>query len=364
MSEPTSRTGPTSTRGQDARPPRAPQDVARFVADLPKAELHVHLVGAASVPTVLELARRSPDAGVPTDEDALREFYRFTDFAHFIEVYIAVNSLVTTGEDVESLVVGLARDLAGQNVRYAEVTVTPYSHLLVGIAAQDVTAALEAGRRRAASEHGVELGYVFDIPGELGAEAGVRTARWVIDHAPSGTVAFGLGGPEIGFPRELFAEAFDMVRAHGLPTVPHAGETTGPESVWAALERLGASRVGHGINAVQDERLLAHLAERQVPLEVCPTSNLRTGAVADLAEHPFPRLREAGVPVSLASDDPGMFDTTLNREYELAHTVFGLSTGELADLARAAVEHSFAPEETRRRVLAEIDEVTGSGGAG
>ncbi|MFP5346711.1 MAG: adenosine deaminase, partial [Actinomycetes bacterium] len=127
----------------------ASAEVAAFVAALPKAELHVHLVGSASVPTVLELARARPGRGVPTDEAALREFYRFTDFSHFIDVYLAVNELVRSGEDVEALVVGLARDLAANTVRYAEVTVTPYSHLLVGIPAPDITAALENGRRRA-----------------------------------------------------------------------------------------------------------------------------------------------------------------------------------------------------------------------
>jgi len=279
-----------------SEPSGVPADVSAFVAALPKAELHVHLVGAASVPTVLELARRRPDAGVPSDEAALRDFYRFTDFAHFIEVYIAVNALVTTGEDVEALVVGLARDLAAGNVRYAEVTVTPYSHLMVGIPAEHVTAALESGRRRAASSHGVELGYVFDIPSECGPQSGVDTARWVLDHAPTGTVAFGLGGPEIGFPREVFGDAFDMVRASGLPSVPHAGETTGPESVWSALDRLGAQRIGHGIGAAQDDRLMAHLADRRIPLEICPTSNICTGAVRDLTEHPFMALWDAGVP--------------------------------------------------------------------
>jgi aminodeoxyfutalosine deaminase len=331
-------------------------EVSAFIAALPKAELHVHLVGSASVPTVLELARRSPDKGVPTEQAELERFYTFTDFAHFIEVYIAVNSLVTTGEDVESLVVGLARDLAANNVRYAEVTVTPYSHLLVGIAAQDITAALENGRRRATQEHGVLLNYVFDIPGELGPRAGIETARWVLDHAPSGTVAFGLGGPEIGFPREVFAESFDMVRAAGLPTVPHAGETTGPESVWAAIERLGAQRIGHGINAAADERLMAHLAEHDIPLEICPTSNICTGAVAEITEHPFTTLRDAGVPLTLNSDDPGMFATTLNREYQIAHKVFGLSPGELADLAKAAVRYSFADDDTQAALSAAIDQ--------
>jgi adenosine deaminase len=148
-----------------------------------------------------------------------------------------------------------------------------------------------------------------------------------------------------------------MVRAAGLPTVPHAGETTGPESVWSAIERLGASRIGHGINAASDERLMAHLAERDIPLEICPTSNICTGAVADIADHPFTTLRDAGVPLTLNSDDPGMFATTLNREYEIAHEVFGLSVTDLVDVAKAAVRYSFADADTQAALSAAIDEV-------
>lgn len=329
--------------------------VSAFIAALPKVELHVHLVGSASIPTVLELARRRPEAGVPTDETTLRKFYEFSDFAHFIDVYITVNSLVVSGEDIESLVVGLARDLASQNVRYAEVTVTPHSHLLAGIPAEDVVAGLAAGRRRARDEHGVQLAWIFDIPGELGPESGLATAKFVLDHQPDGTVAFGLGGPEIGWPRELFKESFDLARAAGLHSAPHAGETTGPESVWAAIRELGAERIGHGINAARDPRLLDYLGEHQIPLEVSPTSNICTGAVASLREHPLPLLLQAGMPVTLNTDDPGMFHTTLNREYELAHEVFGLDTAALAELARNAARVAFCDDALRRELLAEID---------
>jgi aminodeoxyfutalosine deaminase len=331
--------------------------LSSFIAALPKAELHVHLVGSASIATVLDLARRRPDAGVPTDEDTLRKFYEFSDFAHFIDVYITVNSLVVSGADIELLVVGLSRDLAAQNVRYAEVTVTPYSHLRAGIPAEDVVAGLAAGRRRALAEHNVVLNWIFDIPGELGPESGLHTARFVLDYQPDGTVAFGLGGPEIGFPREIFKESFDLTRAAGLHSAPHAGETTGPESVWAAIKELGAERIGHGINAVGDPRLLEYLGEHQIPLEVSPTSNICTAAVASLPEHPLPTLLDAGLVLTLNTDDPGMFHTTLNREYELAHEVFGLDRAQLVDLARNAAQVAFCSDDQRRSLLAEIDAV-------
>lgn len=329
--------------------------LAPFIAALPKVELHVHLVGSASIQTVLDLARRQPDKGVPTDEDDLRKFYEFTDFAHFIDVYITVNRLVVSGADIELLVTGLARDLASQNVRYAEVTVTPHSHLLAGIPAGDVVAGLAEGRRRALAEYDVALNWIMDIPGELGPESGLTTARFVLDHQPEGTVAFGLGGPEIGFPRELFTESFDMARAAGLRSAPHAGETTGPESVWSAIRNLGAERIGHGINAVNDPELLDYLGEHRIPLEVSPTSNICTGAVKTMSEHPLPRLLDAGLVVTLNTDDPGMFHTTLNREYEIAHEQFGVDAADLAELARNAARVAFCSDDQRRALLAEID---------
>jgi adenosine deaminase len=200
----------------------------------------------------------------------------------------------------------------------------------------------------------VELAWVFDIPGELGLPSGERTIDWVERHAPEGSVGFGLGGPEVGVPRPQFEHVFARARAMGLHSVPHAGETTGPDTVQDALGVLGAERIGHGIAAAQDPELLRRLADEGIALEVCPTSNLRTRAVASLAEHPLPLLLEAGVPVTLGSDDPGMFDTTLVAEYVLAAEVLGVSREGLVDIARTGVEKSYAPEVTKRQVLAEI----------
>lgn len=326
-----------------------------FVSALPKVELHVHLVGSASLDTVLELARRHPNRGVPVERDELRAFYEFTDFAHFIDVFVRVNSLVTTGADVTALVGGLAADLARNNVRYAEVTVTPMGHLGLGIEPDELAEALTDGRTHAAREHGVELAWVFDIAGSLGYQAGIATAEWVLRYRPAGTVGFGLGGAEIGVPRQMYRDPFLMARDGGLHLVPHAGETTGPESIWSALRDLEAERIGHGCSAVLDPELLAHLAGEDIPVEVCPTSNIRTRAVPTLPEHPLPRLLEAGVPVTLATDDPGMFHTDLNREYLLCHEQFGLSRTELADLARTGVRAAFCAPTLRAALLVEID---------
>jgi aminodeoxyfutalosine deaminase len=340
----------------DARSANIQTDLAGFAAGLPKAELHVHLVGSASTATVLELARRHPDRGVPTDPDELARFYRFTDFAHFIDVYITVNTLVRTAADVEALIVGIAADLAGQSVRYAELTVTPDSHLLVGIEPDGIAEALTNARAIARARHGVELAWIYDIPGELGLESGERTIDWVERFAPDGSVGFGLGGPEIGVPRPQFAQVFARARALGLASVPHAGETTGPDTIWSAIHDLGAVRIGHGIAAARDPALMAYLVEHGIVLEICPSSNVCTRAVASLDEHPLPQLRDAGVTITLNSDDPGMFDTSLNREYALAADRFDYDAQGLVELARTAVRSSFAAEEYKRRLVAEIDD--------
>ena len=240
-----------------------PVDIAGFIAGLPKAELHVHLQGAASVETILELSHRYPDAGLPTDEATLREFYTFTDFAAFIRVYLAVNRLVRTADDVATLLRGLGRDLALVNVRYAEVTVTVDSHLQQGIAPDALADALATARRDVAAQRGVELGFVYDINGLDGVAAGERTVAWAEQFMPEHSVGFGLGGPETGVePRTAYVDAFRRAAALGLASVPHAGETSGPESVREAIDDLHAVRVGHGIGAAADPRLMAQLADR------------------------------------------------------------------------------------------------------
>ncbi|GIH99854.1 adenosine deaminase [Planobispora takensis] len=328
-----------------------------FIDALPKVELHVHLIGSASVPTVLELSRRHPGSGVPTTEEELRAFYVFRDFADFARVYQRVNALVREPEDVATLVTGLARDLAGQNGRYVEVTVTPYAHHVVGMPMRAVTEALDIAARRSLEEHGVRVGYIFDIPGEYGAEA----ARITLDHAlgepPRDLVAFGLAGieQERVRHRDAFRDAFRAATAAGLHSVPHAGEMTGPETVWEVVDHLGAERVGHGISCLDDPRLVAHLRERRIPLDVCPTSNVRTGQVARIEDHPLPRLLREGLFVTLNSDDPPMFATTLTDEYRVAADVFGLDRTALAALARNAVTASYLGPGAKRELLAEID---------
>ena len=340
----------------------APAYLAEFIAGLPKAELHVHHVGSASPRIVAELAARHPAAGVPADVDKLAEYFTFSDFAHFIEVYLSVVDLIRDATDVRTLTYEVAREMAAQQIRYAELTITPYSSVRRGIAAEAFLEAIEDARVAAERELVIVLRWCFDIPGEAGLSAAAETTRIATELQPEGLISFGLGGPEIGVPRPQFAPYFDAARAIGLHSVPHAGETTGPGTIWDAIRFLGAERIGHGTSAIQDPELIAYLAEHRIPLEVCPTSNIATRAVPELAQHPLAELVAAGVRVSINSDDPPMFSTDLNSEYAIAAELLNLDEAGVAALAADAVTASFAPDAVKSRVLAEIESYAATAG--
>jgi aminodeoxyfutalosine deaminase len=340
MSEPT-------TPSPSSRP------LSDFIAGLPKAEIHVHHVGSASPRIVSELAARHPGT-VPSDPDALREFYRFRDFAHFVEVYLAVVDLIREPEDVRLLTYEVAAEMAAQNVRYAEMTLTPYTSVMAGVPIEAFVEAVEDARTAAERDLGIRMQWVYDIPGEFGLPAAEATATYALEHAPDTLIGFGLGGPEIGVERPQFEPVFSRARAAGLHSVPHAGETTGPQTIWDALEHLGAERIGHGTSAVQDPKLIEHLVEHQIPLEVCPTSNIATRAVDHLDNHPIKEMYDAGVLVTVNSDDPPMFGTTLTREYEIAADLLDLDAPGVAALATNAVKASFLPEDDKAALAAEI----------
>jgi aminodeoxyfutalosine deaminase len=328
-----------------------------FIQGLPKAEIHVHHVGSASPRVVAGLAARYEGAtDVPADPERLAEYFTFTDFRHFIELYLSVVDLIRTPEDIRDLTYGVARDMAAQNIRYAELTCTPRSHIRRGIDGLAYLEAIEDARVAAQRDFGLTLKWVFDIPGEAGLEAAEDTVALIEIRQPEALVGFGLGGPEIGVPRPQFAPYFERALALGLHSVPHAGESTGPETVWDALRHLKAERIGHGTSLVQDPELIAYLGEHRIPIEVCPTSNIATGVVKDLDQHPIRQMVDAGLLVTVNSDDPPMFGTELSHEYEVAAKLLGLDERGVAELAKNAVEASYLDAEGKRALKAEIDE--------
>jgi adenosine deaminase len=341
------------------------ESVEGFIGRLPKVELHVHLVGSASVGTVLELVGRHPGgagaAGVPGSAAELADFYAFRDFPHFAEVYGAVSSLVRDPADVAALVLGAARDLAGQNVRYAELTVTPYTFTAAGMPAAELTEALDIAARSAARDYGITMAYIFDVAGEYGEPAARATLEHALACPPAGLTGFGLAGIEQARPQftAAFRSVFAAATAAGLHSVPHAGEMSGPATIWESLDGLRAERIGHGISCLDDPALVTRLRESQIPLEVCPTSNVCTRQVTGLAQHPLPRMLAEGLFVTLNSDDPPMFGTTLTEEYRRAASVLGLTRAQLAGLAANGVRASFLDPRAKEKLLAEIDAVAG-----
>jgi aminodeoxyfutalosine deaminase len=324
-----------------------------FIAGLPKAELHVHHVGSVSQRVVAELAARHPGT-VPSDPDELARFFVFDDFPHFIRNYLAVVDLIRTAEDVRLITYEVAADMAARNIRYAELTVTPYLSITDELPAEAFLEAIEDARQAASRDHMVELRWIFDIPADFGLPAAEQTASVALDHHVPGLVGFGIGGAERGFPRSMFLDQFDRARAAGLHSVPHAGETTGPETVWDALINLGAERIEHGITSVADQQLLEHLVEHKIPLDLCLTSNVALHVVPYLDHHPIRELVAAGVTVTINTDDPPMVGTDLNNEYAIAARLLDLDERAVTELALTAIDASFASPETKAAVRAEI----------
>jgi adenosine deaminase len=324
-----------------------------FIRRMPKVELHVHLEGSIQPETLLALAHRNGVALPATTVEGLRQWYTFTDFAHFIEIYIAISSCICTPEDIELIAREFLRGQAEQNIVYSEVTFTPYTHFSRNrhIPFEEQLAALSRARQWAEDELSVGVGWVLDISRNVRPlEHCLMVADWAISGMNDGVVALGLGGPEIGHPPELFEAAFDRARAAGLASVPHAGETVGPESILGALRSLKAQRIGHGVRCLEDAALVAELRERQIPLEVCPTSNVCLSVSPSIAEHPLPRLLDAGLYVTINSDDPPMFNTTLTNEYLKIADAFCFGGEIIEQLVMNAVRASLVLELARTKL--------------
>lgn len=314
-----------------------------FIRAMPKVELHVHLEGSIRPRTLLELARRNNIILPAQTLDELREFYRFTDFAHFIRVYATIINCLQTPDDFALISEEFGATMAEQNIRYAEITWSPATHAgRLGVPFAHLLAGVNRGRETARQKYGVEMRWIVDIVRNLHAKGfdGMETVEMAIEGRDHGVVALGLGGMENGFPPELFAAPFERARANGLHSIPHAGEADGPKSVWGAIRELKAERIGHGIQAIHDPELVAYLREHQIPLEVCPTSNVCTAVVPNREAHPIRRLYDAGVYVTVNSDDPPMFNTTLTDEYLLLAQAFGFTADEIEQLVLNGVRAS------------------------
>lgn len=350
-------------------------DLTAFIQAMPKAELHIHLEGAIQPETMLQLAQRHSHRRhdtLPGHTVAdLRTWFTFTDFPHFVQIYVTIQDLLRTAEDFALIAYECGADMARQNIRYRELTVTPYTHTdyqQKGLHIEDILAGLGDGRLRAQRDFGVEMRWVFDIPRNLSfpqrdaqnysPTPAQKTLAFALAGRDAGVIGFGLGGWEPTAPPRPFAHAFAQAKAAGLHCLPHAGETLGADSVWGAVNELQADRIGHGVRAIEDPHLLALLRDRQIPLEINPTSNICLGVYRRMAEHPFPHLDRMGLLLTVNSDDPPLFNTTLCQEYAALATEFGYDQANLARIARnafTAFTASAAEPALKSRLLAEFD---------
>jgi adenosine deaminase/aminodeoxyfutalosine deaminase len=329
-----------------------PPEPSRFILSLPKAELHLHLEGSIEPATLLELRQRHGMDGASLAE--VEQLYNYKDFTGFLSAFKDVTGHLRTPEDYELITYRLMQRLKAQNVLHAEVIVS------VGVCLwrkQDFSAifeGLERGRARGERDFGVSLLWIFDAIRQFGAENAEPVLDLAIQFRDRNVVAFGIGGDEKAGPPELFAEVYARAAEAGLHLTAHAGEAAGPESIWGALN-LKAERIGHGLTAAQDAELMEELAERQVPIEICVTSNLRTGVCPELAQHPVRRYFDQGLMLTLNSDDPAMFGSSLVEEYALVQEAFGFTDEHLRELARNSFEASFLAAEKKVEFLNLLD---------
>ncbi len=331
-------------------------DLQEIVQALPKVELHVHLEGTVQPETLFDLAHRN-GMNLPVQSlSELRAWYTFRNFDHFVEIFSTLCACLQTPDDFARIVYEYGQAMARQNIRYAEVTWSPTQHSHLSFTA--ILDGVNEGRRRAEQDFGVRMAWIPDIV-RCFPDTAAQVVAWLTspEALAGGVVALGLGGPEVGFPPELFTEAFARARSAGLHSNPHAGETVGPESIWGALRALGAERIGHGVRAIEDPALVDHLATQQIPLEVNPTSNICLGVYRSYTEHPLRALVEAGLCVTINSDDPALFNTTLSQEYLHAMQDCGLNLEQLVTVARNAIRASYLPENEKALLLAEFDSV-------
>jgi adenosine deaminase len=338
--------GPVANGDKQGRAADVPD---RLIA-MPKAELHVHLEGSMRPGTVVELAKQS---GVDLPWSLASGRWRFASFQDFMNQYSEACRALTRPEHFARVATEFVEDIAAAGVRYAEVTFTPEVHARRAGDWLWPTSVVLDSLASASRSHGLAVAVILDHSRNRPLYEAMRTAELAVEYHSRGVVALGLGGDEKDDACS-FKKAFAYARDHGLGSVVHAGETTGPGSIWTAVDDLGASRIGHGLAALGERRLVDRLVADGIIMEICPTSNAATGVISSLQEHPWPRLAAVGLHLTVNSDDPAMFHTNLTREVALVRELWGADDDALTDLTRVALAGSFAEPAVRARIEHEL----------
>jgi adenosine deaminase len=324
------------------------------LAPLPAAELHLHIEGTLEPELLVALAARNGVTLATTDLAELRARYRFADLQSFLDIYYASLPVLCTDQDFYDLATAYLDRAAAAGVRRAEIFFDPQTHLAHGVPLAAVFAGLSGAHADARERHGLSADLILCFLRNLGADAADETLTAALPFRDQ-FIGVGLDSTEVGYPPSLFRDVYRRAAAEGLHRVAHAGEEGGPDYVWEALDLLGAERIDHGIRAMEDPALVRRLREDQVPLTVCPLSNVALRAVGSLAEHPLPQMLDAGLRATINSDDPAYFGGYLDDNVAAVRRELGLGTGQLAVLARNSFDACFAPEADKRRWKAEVD---------
>ncbi|MEM3070006.1 MAG: adenosine deaminase [Candidatus Bathyarchaeia archaeon] len=326
-----------------------------LIKKIPKVELHVHIVGSVRAETLLRLIE---EGHLDSDLRSLKDvegLYRFRDFPHFISVYSKVVDCITDEKQFEHITYQLLEGEARCNVKYVEASFSPMDHALRGLDYGEMLDSINRGVARARAEFGVICNLRVDLVRNYGPEKGMEVLNWVEEKGEN-IISVDIGGSEERFPPKPYAKVFKRAREMGLHTVAHAGEAAGPDSIWEALRLLKVERIGHGVAAKDDSSLIDYLMRRGIGVEACPTSNIRTGVIPSLSEHPIRRFFETGLKVSVNTDDPSMFRTDMNKEYLQLHRELGFTVDELYRLSLNALETSFLPREEKIRMMKLFEE--------
>lgn len=326
-----------------------------FIARMPKIELHVHLEGAVSPRNLLQLAKRNKIDIPANDVSGVERMFEYRNFSEFLSVFMVLTQTIVQSEDFEFLAYEMGLMLAEQHVLYAEVMLSPMQHLLRGINLHDAIVATSAGFARAEKETGIIMRIALDY----GRQYGSSYAWYILEVAKEtrdrGVVAWSIGGDEIHHPPEPFADVFAAARDAGFHLMAHAGEVVGPKSVWGALDALHVERVGHGIRSIEDPALVDRLRNNGVTLDVSPSSNICTGAAGSWEEHSLRKLYDAGVKVTINSDDPPFFNTTLTDEYRRVAYYFNFTVDDICVLVLNSVRAAFLPEKEKEALFQRVE---------
>jgi len=327
-----------------------------WLASAPKVELHIHLEGGMRLETVRELASKyDPGSAIGSPEWVAKAF-DFRSFAGFLEALTPITKFcIRSPRDYERIADELFEDLASQNVKYAEVSFSPTPRLEYMTFAE-MAEAIDLARERAERKGLIKIGLIAGLNRSYGPERAMELVKAAIENRHRGIVGLDLHGDEINWPPELFKESFQLAREEGLGTIAHAGEAVGADSIWGAVKVLGVSRVEHGIQAIGDGSLMEYLRQHKITLDICPTSNIKTGVVASWDEHPIRRLFDAGVKVTVNSDDPLPFQTTITQELKIAVDEFGFTKDEIRQVTLNAVDGSFLPSSEKASIKKEIEQ--------